>query len=144
MPRDLLKELSADVDRLLAAGASAVAGDEGLSRRGRALHALADQVPALRPIAETIDRALAAEPAKSARALLDLLLMVRQARAALATAGVAGEIGPVEPSGPWESGLTSRDVSTAFAILDGRKPGRLEALQDLLGRGATPMQNSPT
>jgi hypothetical protein len=135
MPREQLRALARDVDRLLLAGSAAAATDEGLRRRARALRELGQKAPVLAKIADAADRVLAAGPAKAAAALLDLLLVLRQVRAGLATAGVEGPLEPIEPSGPWISDSTARDV---YPLLEGvtRAPAeRRESFTQALERG---------
>ena len=136
MPREQLRALAADVDRLIVAGSSSVAGDEGLGRRAEALRALAAKVPALGSIAGAIDRARAADAHSAARALLDLLLVVGQARAATATAGVEGAVSPVDPAGPWETEAPVRDVYTVARALAEPGPGRVQVVGDAVEREA--------
>jgi len=136
MPREQLRALAADVNRLLAAGSSSVAGDEGLGRRAQALHALATKVPALRPIAESIARALVADAPTAARALLDLAMIVGQARAALATAGVEGAAEPVGPAGPWATDAPAHDVYAVARSLAATGPGRVQVVREVVDRGA--------
>jgi HEAT repeat protein len=133
MPREQLKMLAGDVDRLLAAGGAVAAGDEGLRKRAKALREAGHKVPALAQIAEATDRVVQAGPARAARALLDLILVVRQVRAGLATAGVDGPLEPLEPAGPWATSLNVRDV---YATAEALAAGRIEPLRDAIGRGA--------
>src|SRR5438132_894575 len=116
MPRQQLRALARDVDRLLMAGSAVAAGDEGLRRRAKALRELGQQAPVLGKIADTVDRVLAAGTAKAASALLDLLLILRQVRAGLATVGVDGPLEPIDPSGPWTTDSAARDL---YPLLEG-------------------------
>jgi hypothetical protein len=136
-PRELLGALAADVDRLVDAGAAAASADEALGRRAPTFRDLARQVPALRPIAEGIERVHTPDPRSAGRALLNLALMVRQARAALATAGVAGPIEPIEPGGglPLRSLAPSRDVYAVIRALAEGGSGRPPIIQDAIERG---------
>jgi HEAT repeat protein len=110
--REQLDDLARTVDRLLRAGAAQAAGDRRLRQACRMLQGLAEQAPALRPLAEAAER-LAGSEGVAARALLDLHLGLRQARGGLAGAGGAGELTPAEPSGPWATGLSPPDMRTA-------------------------------
>jgi HEAT repeat protein len=94
-----LQELLSDLTLLLYGGAR---GGDRLGRHARALHRLAAQAPAVRPLAEAAEKALTAP---GPRALHDLGLLLRQARAGLAGTDADGAIRPVEPSGPWATPL---------------------------------------
>ena len=56
MPREQLKSLAADVQRLLVAGSGVAAGDDGLRRRATALRDLGKKVPVLAQVADTVER----------------------------------------------------------------------------------------
>jgi len=135
MPREQLRALAADVDRLLVAGAGSVPGDEGLRRREQALRDLGKQVPALAKVAEVVGRAVAADIAGAPRALLDLLLVVGRVRAGSATAGVEGPLGPAGPSGPWATPGPAPDLYPIAAVLTRKGSGRIEALKEAASRG---------
>jgi HEAT repeat protein len=111
--------LAADVDRLLAAGASAAAGHDGLSRRGRALRELGQKVAALKPVADAVERVTGASSREAGRAFLDLVVMTRQLRGSLAGAGAEGDLRPAEASGPWQTPTPTRDVYAAHEALSG-------------------------
>jgi hypothetical protein len=83
MRREQLAALTADVDHLLAAGATAAAGSDSLRRRSKTLREMGQKVAALNPIADAIDRVTNAAPSKAAPALLDLVVLSRQIRASL-------------------------------------------------------------
>src|SRR5438105_3113820 len=107
MPKQTLLDLSNDVTRLLIAGAQQAPADDGLRRRSQRLRDLGKQVPALLPIADAVDRVLAAPPRQAAAALLDLAVIVRQVRAGLAAAGTAGPLEPL-PDGSWATPTLQR------------------------------------
>src|SRR5205085_7143925 len=90
MSREQLLGLAGEVGRLLAAGAPAAAGHDGLARRARALRERGGQVPALAAVADAVERVTAAAPKQAAPAFLDLVLLARQLRADLSTAGAEG------------------------------------------------------
>jgi HEAT repeat protein len=135
MSREQLHALAADVDRLLVAGGTLAAGDEGLARRARGLGQLGQKVPVLAQIAEAAQRVTGAGPAQATPALLDLLLIVRQLRAGLTTAGVEGALEPVEPSGPWATNTPAQEVYALVEAVAGSGSGRLETLKDAMARG---------
>jgi HEAT repeat protein len=136
MPREQLAALTANVDRLLAAGASAAAGNDNLRRRARTLREMGQKVAALNPVADAIDRVSNAAPSKTAPALLDLVVLTRQIRASLSSAGVAGELRPLPESGPWQTPLPVRDVQPLVEALTQSGPGRETLLKDTLQRNA--------
>jgi HEAT repeat protein len=112
-----LHALTADVHRLLAAGACAAANDEKLCRHAAGVRELVGRVPALNGLADLLDRVAGeASPA----AFLDLLLLLlRPVRTALAGAGVPGELEAFPPSGPWSSKLPTDHVTLVAAGLAG-------------------------
>lgn len=117
MPREQLLGLAADVDRLLAAGATAAVGHDGLSRRGRTLRELGQKVAALQPVADAVERVTAARAQETGRAFLDLVVMARQLRGSLAGTGPAGALQAIEESGPWQTPMPARDVYNAHDAL---------------------------
>jgi HEAT repeat protein len=136
MPKEQLKALAADVDRLLVAGTAVAAADEGLRRRGKALRDLGQKVPVLGQIADAVEHVSGAPPEKATPALLDLLKVVRQVRASLVSAGVEGKLEPVQASGPWSSDLAADDVYTLEEALTRSGSGRMESLQRAVERNA--------
>jgi HEAT repeat protein len=135
MPREQLKALQADIERLLIAGAPSAAGDEGLQRRAETLRELAKKVPALTLIAEAANRVHRASPMEAAPALLDLLLLVKQAQASLAAGGAAGTLEPLPPSGPWRTATPARDLYPLLETLGTSGSGKTKALKDACDRG---------
>lgn len=117
MPREQLLGLVAEVDRLLAAGAGAAAGHDGLSRRGRTLRELGQKVAALVPVADAIERVACGSPREGERAFLDLVVMARQLRGNLAGTGPQGELQAIEESGPWQTPMPARDVYNTHEAL---------------------------
>src|SRR5262245_55365119 len=136
MPREQLVAFTADVDRLLAAGASAAVGNDSLRRRCKTLRDLGQKVAALNPVADAIDRVTQAAPSQAAPALLDLVVLSRRIRASLATAGVTGDLELLPESGPWRTPLPVRDVPPLIQALTQSGPGREELLKSTLERNA--------
>src|SRR5262245_60536087 len=134
MPKEQLQLLAADVERLLAAGATVAAGDEGLQRRSQALRDLGQKVPVLLQIADAVDRTVNSAPKQATPALLDLLLIVRQVRANLSVAGVPGEMADVKPSGPWTSAAPLRELEHWIQGLESGSYGRTKLLKKALAR----------
>jgi HEAT repeat protein len=139
MATEPILALSSDVNRLLIAGGSAAAGDEGLRKRARALRDLAGQVAALVPVAEAIDRLTDAGPDKAPAALLDLLLVVRRLCASLATTTSNGKDPPepLPPSGPWQTPASDRDAPAIIEALPGKSFAQRETLTDAVRRGVS-------
>jgi HEAT repeat protein len=117
MPRDQLLGLVADVDRLLAAGATAAVGNDGLSRRGRTLRELGQKVAALQPVADAIQRVTTAGTREVGRAFLDLVVVARQLRGSLAGTGPEGPLQVIESSDSWQTPMPARDVYNAHEAL---------------------------
>lgn len=118
-----LEKLTADVQRLLAAGGAAAAGDEALHRRAAALRETARTVPAVLPIAEAALRLSTARKGETGEALLDLLMMMQQVRAALADTEQDGELTPADLAGPWRTHLAPSLLSAlALKIPGGGDP----------------------
>lgn len=134
MPREQLLGLAKDVDRLLAAGAPAASGNEGLRRRARTLREMGQKVPALNPIADAVEKVVDASGKQVAPAFLDLVRIVRQVRGNLATVGVEGELKPVEPTGTWKTELSVHELHPIREALAGSGSGREELLRDAMQR----------
>jgi HEAT repeat protein len=136
MPREQLAALTADADRLLAAGASAAAGNDNLRRRAKTLRDMGQKIAALNPIADTVDCVTQASTKDAAPALLDLVVLCRQIRASLTTSGVAGDLEPLPEAGPWRTPLPVRDVQPLVEALTRSGPGREDLLKSALERNA--------
>jgi HEAT repeat protein len=134
MPREQLQLLTADVDRLLAAGSSVAAGDEGLRRRGKALRELGQKVPVLVQIADAVDRTADAPPKQVGPALLDLLLIIRQVRASLAGSALDGGFQAAEQTGPWTTAMPMIALEPLCDGLMGSKYGRSRLVKKALTR----------
>jgi HEAT repeat protein len=117
MPREQLLGLVANVERLLAAGATAAVGHEGLSRRGRTLRELGQKVPALLPVADAVERVTSSSSREVGHAFLDLVVMARQLRGSLAGTGPEGPLQLIELSESWQTPMPTRDVYNAHEAL---------------------------
>ncbi|MBN8524755.1 MAG: hypothetical protein J0M02_05395, partial [Planctomycetes bacterium] len=88
MPRDTIRRLSADVERVLVAGAHLAAADTALAKDKIALDGLAAQLgakaPVLGQLAAAAGKAIGASGAEAARELVSLATMAAQVRAAQA------------------------------------------------------------
>jgi HEAT repeat protein len=136
MPKEQLRLLAGDVERLLDAGSNVAVGDGGLQKRSKALRDLSAKVPVLKQIADAIDLVTKAKPAEAGRKLLDLLLIVRQVRASLTSNGVEGELGAVPPSGPWATKSSVHDVTVLRDALLGTGEAGFEEIKRGLERKA--------
>jgi HEAT repeat protein len=134
MPREQIRALADDVDRLLAAGAATAPGDEKLCRRERALREMGQKVPVLARVADAVRRVVEADTAQAAAPLLDLLSIVRQVRAGLTTAGVEGELTPIETFGSWASETPARDLYRVVECLARSGAGRTEVIVEAVRR----------
>jgi hypothetical protein len=120
VPRETLRRLADDVNRLLAAGAAVAPGDAGLRRRGAELHAVAGNVPALDRVVAAVERVTAAAPDGAAVPLLDLVLLTRQALTALAETGAGGGVlAPLPPGGPWVTATPAAEVGRLADLVVG-------------------------
>jgi HEAT repeat protein len=137
MPREQLLGLASDVERLLAAGATAAAGSDKLRQRARTLRELGAQVPALIPVADAVDRVLQAPPKQAGAAFLDLVLRARQVRGSIAGSGLAGDLEPIPDSGPWKSPLPTNDAQALHQVLHGGGAGREETLKEAIEKKST-------
>jgi HEAT repeat protein len=136
MPREQLRLLAGDVERLLGAGSNVAVGDTGLQKRAKALRELSVKVPVLKQIADAVDQVTQAKSAEAGRKLLDLLLIVRQVRASLTTAGAEGTLAPVPPSGPWATPDSVHDVTLLRDALLGTGESGFEEIKRGLERKA--------
>ncbi len=134
MARDQLLGLASDVDRFLAAGAASAGGSENLRRRGKTLRDLGQKVPALKPVADAVDKVLESTSKQAANAFLDLVSMTRQLRTSLSGAGVEGTLTPAPASGPWTTPLHTRDLNPLYGALAETGSGREEVLKDGIQR----------
>jgi hypothetical protein len=131
MSREQLLGLADDVDRLLVAGVAAAGGDS-LRRRGATLRELGKKVPALVPVADAVERVVAAN--KPGPAFLDLLVMGRQLRGSLAAAGVEGPLAPLPAGASWRTPLPVRELRPVYEALTVPGAGREGCLQDAVAR----------
>lgn len=134
MPKEQLRLLAGDVERLLGAGSNVAVGDAGLQRRSKALRELSGRVPVLKQIADSVDQVTQAKPSDVGRKLLDLLLVVRQVRASLTTAGADGALTPIPPSGPWATKTSVHDVTVLRDALLGTGEAGFEDIKNGLER----------
>jgi HEAT repeat protein len=132
MAREQLQALTADLNRLLLAGAAAAAGDERLRQHVRTLQALGAQVPAFARLAEAVGRIDGAAPERAGPPFLEVLLAVRQVSAQVAAPDAAGTAAPGQLAGPWHTPTAGQEVY-AFREWLG-SDARLEALRSAASR----------
>jgi HEAT repeat protein len=137
MAKDQLLALTADVDRLLAAGAAAAGSNETLRKRSQVLRDLSQKVPAIKPVADAVDKVLQSSEKQAGSSFLDLTVMSRQLRASLSGVGIDGAVQPVPRSGPWQTPRSVRDLYPLQEALTGSGSGREEKLKEGLDRKAT-------
>jgi HEAT repeat protein len=136
MPRETLRALDADVERLLLAGGAMAGADDGLIARRDALVKLGEKVPALAKIAEQVAKVLGQKPRAAAAELLSLSAVVTQLRGAQAQPGQAGEAAPLEPKPPLETPLAPQELEALLKALRGDSKARAETIDDAVERKA--------
>jgi hypothetical protein len=133
MAKEVLRELDADVTRLLVAGASLAAADDGLSARKIAVKELATKAPALAKVSAQIDALSAAAGRKSAAELLNLAAMSAQIRGAQAKAADgAGALAPLERREPMTTPLGSAAADKLYKAFTGTSDAPEETLETAL------------
>ncbi len=120
MAKEVLRELDADVTRLLVAGASLATADEGLGERKTSVKALSAKAPALAKVSAQIDALVGASGRKSAVELLNLAAMSAQIRGAQAKpADGTGAISAIEKREEMLTPLASVAADKLFRALSG-------------------------
>jgi HEAT repeat protein len=136
MPRETLRALDRDVERLLMAGAALATHDADLTARATALAGFGARVPALAKLAEGATRVGAAPAGETAGALLDLATLSATVRGAQAAAVRAdGALGALPAFAPLETSLSVLEVQSLYEALTGSGSGRLEIVREAIGRG---------
>src|SRR5947209_3402911 len=134
MPREQLLGLTAEVDRLLSAGAPAACGNDNLRRRSKTLRDLGKQVAALVPVADAVDRVVQATPKQAGPVFLNLIAVTRQIRASLTSGSVEGDLQPLASRGPWQTPLSVRELQPIAEALTKSGSGREAVLHDARDR----------
>jgi len=140
MPRETIRKLSSNVERLLVAGAHLAQGDSGLERDQAALEKLVAQLgakapPVLGKLAEGANKARTAKPKEQPAEVLSLATMTAQVRAAqtqLATAEGDAALVPVAEVG---TPCNAKDLYALHDALIHTGPGRMEKIGEALERG---------
>jgi hypothetical protein len=137
MAKEVLRDLDSDITRLLVAGASLAAADEGLNERKRALKELAAKAPALAKVSSQLEALTAAAGRKSASELLNLAAMSAQIRGAQAKpADGAGALSALEYREPMDSPLGSIAADKIFNVLTGTSDEPEHVLESALNENA--------
>lgn len=139
MPRETIRRLSTDVERLLVAGAHLCSADEGLAKSKAALDGLAAQLGAkgkvIAQIAEATGKTITSSGDNTARELLSLATMTAQVRAAQAQVPRTSEHTPLAARPSISSPCNAKDLGdTATALLE-RGKGRMEIVRQAIDSG---------
>lgn len=140
MPRETLRKLSEDVERVLVAGAHLAAGDAGLERDKAALDKLIAQLgakapPVLGKLAAATEQARSAKPKEQARELLGLATMTAQVRAAQTQLATEPDDQPLTAVAEIGTPCNAKDLYQLHDALVTKGPGRLEKVDAALERG---------
>lgn len=137
MAKEVLRDLDADVTRLLVAGASLAAADEGLNERKSSVKELAAKAPALAKVSAQIDALTGAVGRKSASELLNLAAMSAQIRGAQAKpADGSGTLAPLEKREAMDTPLGSIAAEKIFKALTGSSDEPENVLETALKENA--------
>jgi hypothetical protein len=139
MPRETIRKLADDVERILVAGAHLALSDAALEGDKAALDKLVAQLgakapPVLAKLAEQTAKATGAKPAEQARELVSLATMVAQVRAAQAQLAPAGKSDPLEPVALVPTPCNAKDLYAVHDALVHSGPGRMEKINEALDR----------
>lgn len=140
MPRETIRKLSEDVERLLVAGAHLAQGDAGLERDRAALEKLVAQLgakapPVLGKLAEAANKARSAKPKEQAQDVLSLATMTAQVRAAQTQLAPAEGDEPLTPVAEIGTPCNAKDLYALHDALVEKGPGRMEKVAEALERG---------
>lgn len=118
MPKETLKALDRDVERLLFAGAQVARGDSDIEARRAKLAPLAAKAPAIAKVVEQIDKVQKASGKTAAAELLNLAALMAQVRGAQASpAATTDELTDLPATLPIESPLSSAEITTLVHVL---------------------------
>lgn len=139
MPRDTIRRLSADVERVLVAGAHLAAADPALAKDKAALDGLAAQLgakaPVLGQLAAAAGKAIGAGGADAARELVALATMTAQVRAAQAQPAPATGLQPLTARPEIGTPCNAKELGELYTALVESGKGRLERVQQSIERG---------
>ena len=140
MPKETIKALGHDVERVLVAGAHLAGADSGLARDKAKLDALVTQLgakapPVLGRLSEQTAKAMTAKPKKQAEALVSLAMNIAQVRAAQTQLAPAGETEPLADAAAVETPCNAKDLYALHDALVHSGSGRMEKIRESLERG---------
>src|SRR4051812_46595378 len=118
MPKETLKALDRDVERLLFAGAEVARADGDLEGRKARLAPVGQKAPVIAKVTEQIDKVQKARGKAAAVELLHLSALMAQVRGAQASPPeVKGELAPLPAVEPIESPLSAAEITTLVNVL---------------------------
>lgn len=139
MPKETLKNLDHDAERLLFAGAQAARQDSALEAARAKLAPLGAKAPALAKVVEQVEKVRQAAPKAAAAELLNLAALMAQVRGAQAAplAVPEGELAPLPRTEPMGSPLSPVELTTLIGALTGAKDvkHRARTIEDAVERG---------
>jgi len=139
MPKETLKNLDRDAERLLFAGAQVARTDAALDPAKQRLAPLAPKAPALAKVVEQIEKVQKAAPKAAAAELCNLAALMAQVRGAQAAPAAAeGDLAPLPRTEPIGSPLSSVELSALVGALSNAPDARHRprVIADAAERGA--------
>src|SRR5689334_15985262 len=113
MPKETLKALDRDVERLLFAGAQVARGDTDMEARRAKLAPLGEKAPAIAKVTEQVSKVQKSSGKAASSELLNLGALMAQVRGAQAAPAAApGDLTPLPATEPVESPLTSVELAS--------------------------------
>jgi HEAT repeat protein len=118
MPKETLKALDRDVERLLFAGAQVARADGDLGERKARLAPFGPKAPAIAKVTEQVEKVQKAQGKAAAVELLHLGALMAQVRGAQAAPAAApGELAPLPATAPVESPLSATEITALINVL---------------------------
>jgi hypothetical protein len=139
MPKETIRNLALDVERVLVAGAHLAGGDTGLARDKGALDKLILQLgakapPVLARLSEQADRTMKATPKEQAEALVSFAVTLAQVRAAQASLATVDDDEPLTAGPSVGTPCNAKDLYALHDALVHTHAGRLEVVTAALER----------
>jgi HEAT repeat protein len=139
MPRETIRRLQRDVERVLVAGAHLAAADSDLAKDRKALDDLATQLgakaPVLGQLAAATGKAITAGAKDAARELVSLATMTAQVRCAQAAPAPAPATQPLAVRPLVGTPCKAKDLAELYNALVESGKGRMEKLDQAVERG---------
>ncbi len=139
MPRETIRRLQRDVERVLVAGAHLAAADSDLAKDRKALDDLATQLgakaPVLGQLAAATGKAVTAGGKDAARELVSLATMTAQVRCAQAAPAPAPATQPLSVRPLVGTPCKAKDLAELYNALVESGKGRMEKLDQAVERG---------